>query len=103
LDIEFSQKRAQQVAEFMKCFGSEHRLLILCQLVEGEKSVTELIEATGMAQTSMSQHLNKLRREGLIDFKRQHRILYYSIVDQNALKIMQTLYEAFCKDIKQDS
>ncbi|MGE4313898.1 MAG: ArsR/SmtB family transcription factor [Pseudobdellovibrionaceae bacterium] len=91
------QEKALEVSEFMKCFSSPHRLMILCQLVEGEKSVSELIDATGMAQTSMSQHLGKLKLQGLVDFRREHRTLYYMISDPNAFKIMESLYEIFCK------
>ena len=100
--IEVMQEKAEDVAEFMKCFGSPHRLMILCQLVEGEKNVTEMIKATGIAQTSMSQHLNKLRQEGLIDYRRDHRVLYYSICDKNVMKVMSVLHEAFCAEIKKE-
>lgn len=97
------QERALEVSEFMKCFSSPHRLLIMCQLVQGERNVSELIEATGLAQTSMSQHLGKLKDQGLIDFRRDHRTLYYSITDPNALRVMEALYEMYCKDVSQAS
>ncbi len=96
--MEKMQKRAEEVSEFMKCFGSPHRLMILCQLVEGEKSVTQLIDATGLAQTSMSQHLGKLKNEGLIDYRRDHRTLYYSICNPHVMEIMNTLHDIYCKD-----
>jgi len=102
-NTEKMQKRALEVSEFLKCFGSPHRLLVLCQLVEGEKSVTQLIEATGISQTSMSQHLSKLKTEGLIDFRREHRTLYYSISNPAVMNIMNALFDIFCKEFSKCS
>ncbi len=96
--IEKMQKRAEEVSDFMKCFGSPHRLMILCQLAQGEKSVTQLMEATGIAQTSMSQHLGKLKTEGLVDFRRDHRTLYYNICNPDVMKVMNSLFDIYCKD-----
>lgn len=89
--------KADQAANFLKGLANSHRLLILCQLVEGEKNVSELIEATGIAQTSMSQHLSKLKSEGIVDFRRDHRLLFYSISNDAVYQIMAVLYETFCK------
>lgn len=86
-----------KAAAFLKGLASHHRLHILCQLAEGEKSVTELIEATSIAQTSMSQHLSKLKEENIVSFRRDHRILYYSIDNAAILKIMDILYHEFCE------
>ena len=94
------QDKAGAVADLLKGLASPHRLLILCQLVEGEKSVTELIEATGIPQTSMSQHLSKLKKEEIVTFRRDHRTLYYSIISEPVLQIMNVLYDTFCKEIK---
>lgn len=88
--------RADEAANFLKGLASPHRLLILCQLTEGEKCVTELIEATGIAQTSMSQHLTKLKQEGIVTYRRDHRTLYYSIQNDAAQKIMSVLHDTFC-------
>lgn len=89
--------RANEAANFLKGLASPHRLLILCELAEGEKNVSQLIEKTKMPQTSMSQHLNKLKSEGIVTYRRDHRTLYYSIQDEVALEIMQVLYNNFCK------
>lgn len=90
-------ENAFKAANFLKGIASQHRLLILCQLAEGEKSVTELIEATAMPQTSMSQHLSKLKEEKIVSFRRDHRTLYYSIDNDAVLKIMDVLYNEFCE------
>lgn len=91
-------EKADEAAGFLKGLANAHRLMILCQLAEGEKSVSELIEATGIAQTSMSQHLGKLKAEGIVDFRREHRTLYYRIAHEAVMTIMGTLYESFCKE-----
>ena len=94
--------KADEAAGFLKGLANPQRLMILCQLAEGEKSVSALIAATGIAQTSMSQHLNKLKDEGIVDFRRDHRTLYYRIAHDAVLKIMQTLYDSFCKEKTHD-
>ena len=91
------EENALKAANFLKGIASQHRLLILCQLAEGEKCVTELIEATAMPQTSMSQHLSKLKEEKIVSFRRDHRTLYYSIDNDAVLKIMDVLYNEFCE------
>ena len=90
------EENALKAANFLKGIASQHRLVILCQLVEGEKSVTQLIAATSLPQTSMSQHLSKLKEENIVTFRRDHRTLYYSIKNEAILKIMDVLYHEFC-------
>jgi len=90
------EKNIVEAEEFVKGLASRHRLLILCQLANGEKSVGELIEATGIAATSMSQHLGRLKRADIISYRREHRTLYYSISDPVTMQIMAILYEEFC-------
>lgn len=75
--------------------------MIFCQLSQGEKNVTSLIESTGLSQTAVSQHLKKLKKEGLIDFRREHRELFYSITSQDVLKIMDALYDIYCFEFDQ--
>lgn len=96
-NLEKMNQNAEKAAAFLGGLASPHRLRILCQLADGEKNVTSLIEATGLAQTSMSQHLNKLKDEGIVSFRREHRTLYYSITHPLALQVMQTLYEHYCR------
>jgi ArsR family transcriptional regulator len=88
--------RAEQVAQFLKGLASPHRLMILCELAGGERSVSQLISATGIAQTSMSQHLAKLRMEGIVSVRRDHRTLFYAIEHPVTGALMQVLYEHFC-------
>lgn len=91
------ENKAGNAATFLSGLANEHRLLVLCQLLEGERNVTSLIEATNIPQTSMSQHLAKLKKEGIVDFRRDHRALYYFIKDPAVIEIMKVLYERFCR------
>jgi len=90
--------KAKIASSLLKGLANEHRLIILCELVQEEKNVTSLIEATNIPQTSMSQHLNKLKEEGIVTFRRDHRTLYYSICNPHILDIMNILYKAFCNN-----
>lgn len=91
------QGKADTASDFLGGLANPHRLLILCQLADGEKSVTALMQGTGIAQTSMSQHLAKLKKEGIVEFRRDHRTLYYSISDPAVMEIMNVLYNRFCR------
>jgi len=88
--------RADEAAAFLKSLANPHRLLILCALAQGERNVTTLIAETGVAPTSMSQHLSKLKDEGVVDFRRDHRTLTYFIAHPAAVQIMTVLYAHFC-------
>lgn len=88
--------RTPEIASFVKGLASPHRLLILCALSTGERSVSELIAETGIAPTSMSQHLAKLKSEQIVDFRREHRTLLYRIAHPAVMEIMAVLYAHFC-------
>ena len=88
--------KAEVVAGFLKGLANPSRLLILCALSQGERSVTELIAATDVPQTSMSQHLAKLKAEGIVEFRRDHRTLYYFISHPLVTEILAVLYGHFC-------
>ncbi|MGY6250512.1 ArsR/SmtB family transcription factor [Bosea thiooxidans] len=88
--------KAEAVADFVKGLANPHRLLVLCALSDGEKSVSQLIGVTGIGQSAMSQHLAKLRAEGIVDFRREHRTLNYFINEPAVTEIMAVLYRRFC-------
>ena len=88
---------ATSAAEFMKAVGHEGRLLILCHLSTGEKSVTELEKLIGARQAAVSQQLARLRLEGLVSPRRDGKAIYYRIGDERALKIVDLIYELFCR------
>jgi DNA-binding transcriptional ArsR family regulator len=94
--VEALPPRADEAATFLKSLANPHRLLILCALAQGERNVSALIAETGVAPTSMSQHLSKLKDEGVVDFRRDHRTLTYFISHPAAVEIMAVLYAHFC-------
>jgi len=91
-------ENATRATEFMKALAHEGRLLILCQLATGEKSVTELEELLSSRQAAVSQQLARLRLEGLVHHRREGKAIYYSLKDDRAVRVLELLYELFCKD-----
>ncbi|NLY65337.1 MAG: winged helix-turn-helix transcriptional regulator [Alcaligenaceae bacterium] len=91
---------AENAARFLKLIAHPHRLLILCILLEGERNVTELTKLVGISQTSMSNHLAKLRSENVVDFTREQRTLTYRLNSANAEPIIAALYKIYCADEK---
>lgn len=87
---------AKKATEFLKALAHEGRLMILCYLASGEKSVTELETLLSMRQPSVSQQLARLRIEGLISARRDGKQTYYSIADPRAAKLIETVYGIFC-------
>lgn len=95
--MEAMAPKAAGVAALLSGLANPHRLMILCALVEGERSVGALIDATGIAPTSMSQHLNKLKDEGIVAARREHRTLFYTIIHPAARDLMAVLHAHFCE------
>jgi DNA-binding transcriptional ArsR family regulator len=98
MNINAMEQTAVEVSHLMKMLSAPNRLLILCQLVESEKSVGQLCELLGLKPPAMSQQLSLLRREGLIDARRQGQSIFYSISDKNLLSLLSYLYETYCKN-----
>lgn len=96
--IDLLSERAPVVAGFLKGLANPHRLMILCSLVDGEQCVSALIAATGIAPTSMSQHLAKLKDEGILCVRRDHRTLWYAIDHPATLELMSVLHRHFCSE-----
>ena len=91
------RRQSQVVAALLKQLSHPQRLLIMCSLVEGEKSVAEIEEACGASQSAVSQFLKHMRLHGLIESRRQGKQVYYKILDDRILKLMKSLYDIFCK------
>jgi DNA-binding transcriptional ArsR family regulator len=90
------QKKAGRATLLLKAMANSSRLLILCQLAEGEKSVGELERRVGLSQSGLSQHLALLRRTGIVATRREAQSIYYSLASQEAEAIIAALYEVFC-------
>lgn len=90
------QTAADEASELLKSMANRHRLLILCRLVEGERSVGQLAEFLGIRDSTVSQHLALLRREGLIAGRRDGQTIWYRIESEPALNVVKSLYASFC-------
>lgn len=88
---------ARNAADFLKAISHEGRLMILCHLSTGEKSVTELEELLSARQAAVSQQLSRLRTEGLVAPRREGKAIYYSLTDRRAVKMLEMVYDLFCK------
>lgn len=90
--------KATIASNFLKAVSHEGRLLILCHLVSGEKSVTELEELLAARQAAVSQQLSRLRLEGLVVPRRDGKAIYYRLADDRPKRILELVYELFCGD-----
>lgn len=87
---------ADEAATYLRALSNPSRLLLLCQLLEGEKKVGDLEAALGLGQAYVSQQLARLRGEGLVAARRDGRIVYYSLADSRIKPIVEVLYQQFC-------
>lgn len=90
------QQTAGRATSLLKAMANSSRLLILCQLAEGEKSVGQLERLVGLSQSGLSQHLALLRRKGIVATRRDAQSIYYSLASEEATAVMATLYRVFC-------
>jgi DNA-binding transcriptional ArsR family regulator len=96
INSEMMARAADQASDLLKALSNRHRLLIICQLIDGERSVGELAEFLGLRDSTVSQHLALLRKDGLVSARRDAQTIYYSIASEPARDILKTLYQAFC-------
>lgn len=92
------KKSVASACMLLKALSNESRLLILCQLAQGEKNVYELEQSLGIRQAALSQQLTVLRKEKLVQSERKGKYISYSVVDYTVLQIMQTLYCIYCSE-----
>jgi DNA-binding transcriptional ArsR family regulator len=98
MKLEDMKVAAERVSELMKLLANKHRLLVLCQLAEGEKSVGELARLLGVREPAMSQQLAVLRREGLVRPRRQAQTIHYALARDDVGRLMEFLYATYCGD-----
>lgn len=96
LDIDRMIANAQEASEFLKALAHEARLIILCLLVDGEKSVTEIEQTLGLHQPAVSQQLARLRADDLVETRRDGKNIYYSLARSEVRDIILALHTAFC-------
>jgi DNA-binding transcriptional ArsR family regulator len=97
IDINQMIGNAREASELLKALSHQSRLVILCLLVNGEKSVTEIEQMLGIEQPAVSQQLARLRADGLVDTRRDGKNIYYSLARAEVLAIIETLHGAFCR------
>ena len=95
-DAEHMLENAQRAADFLKALAHENRLMILCILSQGEKSVSELEEMLSLRQATVSQQLARLRAEGLVASRRDGKAVYYRLASEPARVVVGAVYEIFC-------
>jgi ArsR family transcriptional regulator len=92
------QHKAAATAGLLRALGNQRRLMILCRLVEqGEASVRELSDAVGLSQSALSQHLARMREEGIVAFRRDAQTMWYRIGDRRIEELLATLHRLFCR------
>ena len=96
MNLKQMRETAPRVSELMKVLSNEHRLMILCQLAEGEKSVGELAELLNVRQAALSQQLALLRKDGMVHTRRQAQNVFYSLAREDVRNLMGFLYETYC-------
>jgi len=97
IDLAMMQASATRACGLMRVLANADRLLLLCQIAQGEKSVGELEALLDIRQPTLSQQLTVLRDEGLVSTRRDGKKIYYSVASAEALAVMQVLYQQFCQ------
>ena len=103
LDLEKMKISAGKACQMMKVLSNPDRLMLLCQLSQGEKRVGELEEILGIVQPTLSQQLTVLREEELVTTRRDGKNIYYQIASPQALAVMNVLFDQFCKSPEGDN
>lgn len=96
-DINKLKRNAKKAASLLKALAHDERLTILCQLVNNELSVSELLANSGLSQSAFSQHLAVLRKESLVKTRKEAQTVYYSLADKKSLRILEVLHSIYCK------
>ena len=98
MNLEKLAPKAMQAENFLKAMANRHRLMILCELYKGETGVSALQRALGLSQSSLSQHLARLREDELVTTRRESQAIFYSLANSNVSRTITLLYELFCAE-----
>lgn len=99
IDAKSLEARAGEVAQVLGALANDRRLLILCKLVEdGEATVGSLAERVGLSQSALSQHLARMREEGIVAARRESQTMWYRISDSRVESLLATLHRLYCQD-----
>lgn len=101
---ELFREQAGRAVRLLKALSNENRLLVLCYLAEAEEmSVGELVDRLGLSQSALSQHLGKLREEGLVETRRESQTIHYRVADPKAVQLLTLLHDLFCPELGRDA
>lgn len=95
MDVKEVERNIEVAVNLLKALSNERRLLIICALYKGERSVGELEEIIGLSQSALSQHLARLRRDGLVNTRRHAQTIYYSMNDKATQQVLKCLYDIY--------
>ncbi len=90
------EKNAAQASQLLSAMANSHRLMVLCKLADGEKTVNDLAGSVGLGQSALSQHVAKLRDKGLVSTRRDAQNIYYGLASGEVHAVLQTLYGLYC-------
>ena len=96
-DLAVLMQKARKASDFLKATAHEHRLMILCLLAARDHSVNEIETALHLGQATVSQHLARLRHEGVVEARRDGRAVIYSLPDDTTRRFIQAIYDKFCR------
>lgn len=96
-DMKAMADNASDAAALLKTLGHECRLLIMCNLLDGEKTVTQLNQQVPLSQSALSQHLARLRNEGLVSIRKEAQMVYYSLRSEKVERVIGLLHDMYCK------
>jgi ArsR family transcriptional regulator len=97
LNLTAMKRRAAEAATMLRAIAHEARLRVLCELVDGQRTAGQLVTSSGLSQSALSQHLARLREEGLVTTRREAQTIYYRLADPKALTLIKTLYDLYCR------
>jgi len=100
IELDAMREGAQSACALMRVLSNPDRLMLLCELADGERNVGELEASLGILQPTLSQQLTVLRAESLVTTRREGKNIYYQLASPQALAVLQVLYEQFCKGAK---
>lgn len=98
MDVNEVERNIELAVNLLKALSNGRRLMVICALYKGEKSVGELEKIVGLSQSALSQHLARLRRDGLVETRRDAQTIYYSVSGHATRAILHTLYDIYCPE-----
>ncbi len=97
MNTENMQQNAQAASQLLKTLANPNRLMVLCNIVNQERTVGELEKIIGLGQSALSQQLSRLRHEGIVECRREGQNAYYSLKDEGARRVLEVLYGIYCE------